>query len=319
MVIKNQTESNLKATEENSQGQGSFINEKIKIDQWREIILKAIDKTEKTKVNGKKNKTSPIKAKSQPQAEKKLTTIVTIEKKEPLAKEIKKTISQKVSPKSFKEPLIRPPEFTRLSKLTVLKKIVRLTLILVGFLFFLSLVAIIFFGIGLYKYQWNDYYTNQVIKIIPYPVALVNNQILSWSEFRENVLALRHYYKKQEEASGGVKIVPPREKIQEDILRVMITNELMKQMAAKYKISPSQIEIEKRWLEISQPAGGEAKVQEIIKDLYGWNIKTYKKRILVPRLLADKLENYFSSIKNKKLDEVLKEFQAQSEIRRFFY
>lgn len=332
MVISNENETNTASAENNNTFQNNeSLAEKEKVAQWREIVLKTLGEVERKNIPTKKNKFS----KSKPSLSKSLKkntaqpTIKIFEKKaapstsfQPLKLAVKKSskpLSVKVSPKLAKESMIAPPEFTQIKKQSLVKRLVNFFLILFLYLVFLGLMVVIFFGIGLYKYQWNDKLTNQIIKIVPYPVAIVNGQILPYSEFRDNVLALTRYYKKQEEVSRGVKIVPSPEKIKEDILRVMITNELMKQLAAKNKINLSPQELDKKFREISLNVPGQVEVQRIIKDLYGWGIETYKERVLRPSLLSEKLDSYFLTLQTKNLNEVLEEFQAQAEIRRFFY
>lgn len=350
MAISNENEMKTTSAGDNNTSQnGESLAEKEKVAQWREIVLKTLGEAERKNIPAKKNKSNkskdqssvsalPKKNASQPAV--KINEVTAIQKIESeknkifekktapsassrsvglTAKKLAKRLSTKVNPKLIKDSAIPPPEFTQIKKLSLAKRLVKFFLILLLYLVFLTLVVVIFFGIGLYKYQWNDKLTNQIIKIVPYPVAIVNGQILPYSEFRDNVLALTRYYKKQEEVSRGVKMMPSPEKIKEDILRVMITNELMKQLAAKAKINLSSQELDKKLQEISLNAPGKVKVQEIIKDLYGWDIGTYKERILRPSLLSEKLDSYFLTLQTKNLNEVLKEFQAQAEIRRFFY
>ena len=113
-------------------------------------------------------------------------------------------------------------------------------------------------------------------------------------------------------------MVLPIEKIQEDVLRRMITNEIISQLAEKYKISVSQEEVDQKFQEISRDAGGEREIKDIIKDLYGWDEETYKKRVLAVSLLAEKLDNFLSS-NSRQLEEILRETQSQAEIKIFFY
>lgn len=350
MGIKNENKTNADSSENNNTFQNSDSSvEKAKVAKWREIILKTLGEAEKKSIPIKKTKfskrkgklsasdslkkfvvqpvvkisdvlsTQKIESEKKKIAKKKETGNGSFQSVKLTAKKPSKYLSIKISKKSVKDSAIQPPEFVKIKKPSLFKRSVKFFSILLLYFVFLSLVAVVFFGIGLYKYQWNDKLTNQIIKIVPYPVAMINGSILSYGEFRDDVSALARYYKKREEASRGVKMAPSPEKNKEDVLRMMIINELIKQLASKHRIDLSQQELDKKFQEISINAPGQLKVSEIIKNLYGWNIETYKERILRPSLLSEKLNSYFLTSQTKHLNEVLKEFQLQSEIRRFFY
>jgi len=199
------------------------------------------------------------------------------------------------NPKEFKDKL----KF-KVKKLSVWFKTEQVRLIgkfILGILASLILVFIlvlIIFGIGLYKYNWNDPYTNKIIKIIPYPVALVDYEILPYAEFRDDLETLIHYYKKQEELNRGAVKIPPIEEIRTNVLDRMINNKLSEQIARRYRLKVSRSELEEEFNKVINEAGGRANVESILKDLYQWNSDQFKEKVLKPFLLQKKLEEAIS-------------------------
>lgn len=190
--------------------------------------------------------------------------------------------------------------------------------VLAGLILVFILISVIF-GIGLYKYSWNDPVTNKIIKIIPYPAVLVNYKPLSYFKFRDDLGTLTHYYKKQEELSGGATKMPSAEEIKNSVLDRMINNEILEEVARQYGISVGDDEIEKEFGKVMAEAGSEADVENILEDLYQWKPEDFKEKVLEPFLFQQKLSEAvladpaLNRVARKKAEEVLKLVKAGKE------
>lgn len=190
--------------------------------------------------------------------------------------------------------------------------------LLAGLILVFILISVIF-GFGLYKYNWNDPVTNKIIKIIPYPAILVNYKPISYAKFRDDLGTLTHYYKKQEELSGGATGMPSADEIKNNVLDQIIDNEILEEVARYYKINVGNDEIEKEFGKVVAEAGGEAQVEDILQNLYQWQPEDFKEKVLEPFLLQQKLAEAVSAdpVLNrearKKAEEVLKLVKAGQE------
>ena len=171
------------------------------------------------------------------------------------------------------------------------------------------IVIILIFGIGLYKYQWNDDFTNEVIKIIPYPVALANFELITYADYREDVSSLIHYYAKQKEIKPDFMQFPTEEQIKQDVLDKLIRQKITEMIANKYQVSVNQEDIDQEFVDnIIKQADNQEEAEQTLRDLYNWNIEQFKEKVLAPYLLYTKLQEVISTS-----DEINQDRKAQAE------
>ncbi len=150
------------------------------------------------------------------------------------------------------------------------------------------------FGAGLYRYGWNDPSANEVIKIFPYPAALVNYEIIPYADFRDQVGTLTHYFQKQVELIAGVKMPAPEE-IRQEVLDRLIKIKLAEQLARVYRISVDQSEVEAEFNKAVDEAGGKDNVGGVLANLYNWTPNQFKEKVLRPFLIQKKLAQAISN------------------------
>lgn len=151
-----------------------------------------------------------------------------------------------------------------------------------------SLLALIVFGICLYRFIWQSPTVSAITKIIPYPAAIVNFKPVSYYQWQKQIEALRNFYAKQKIKNPDLKI-PNLKETQSHLLERMIDQELLNQLAAKYNISVSDQEIEKKTQELIEEIGNHQSLEQQLKDLYDWLIPDFQQEIIKPFLLKNKL------------------------------
>jgi len=159
----------------------------------------------------------------------------------------------------------------------------RLLLILLVILF-IFVGALVVFGIGIYKFQWYDKYTMKIAKIIPYPVALINLRPITYFQFQDNLDSIRHFYQTHEDRDFQEKDT------EKSVLNGMIGNSLLEQIAKSKGIMLSQGEIKNEEEKIISASGTKEQVIETIKTFYNWNLEDYRKQIIIPSLLKQKIQ-----------------------------
>lgn len=144
------------------------------------------------------------------------------------------------------------------------------------------ILAILFFGVGLYYFRWNNSFISKVAKIIPYPVAFVNNHMIRYSEYEDDMTTLENFIKHQ----GGEE-TPGLEK---SVLERLIQNEVANQLARKYNVKISEEDLDKEIQKIIEQEGTKEKVEQVLDEQYGWGIEKFKEKVLKPFLLQEKLQ-----------------------------
>jgi parvulin-like peptidyl-prolyl isomerase len=183
--------------------------------------------------------------------------------------------------------------------------------ILAGLAVIIILVLIIT-GVGIYKFKWDNSYSNGVAKIFPYPAALVNFKILSLNNFNEDLKTLNYYYKQQVALSASKIEIPPLEELKSNVLDRMINDEITAEAARYYNISVSNDEINSEFDKVVAEAGSLDNVKKILNDLYQWGPDQFKEKVLKPFLVQKKLEAAVSNNEElnrgakTKAEEVLK-------------
>lgn len=151
----------------------------------------------------------------------------------------------------------------------------------VGLLAIIFLMIIIL-GFGIYYFKWEGRLISGVVKVIPYPIAFVNNQPIRFSEYQDDMATLQNFIKLQggEEASG----------LERKVLDRLIQNEVANQLARKYNIKIAESDLDAEIQKIIEQEGTKEKVEEILKQQYDWGIEKFKDKVLRPFLLQEKLQ-----------------------------
>lgn len=176
--------------------------------------------------------------------------------------------------------------------------------------FSVFILFIIIFGVGIYKYNWNGGFTNALMHFIPYPSVIVKGKIIPYFEFKEEVVILNYFYKKQKELKEGVDI-PNKEDIKNLALNKQIRNHIIERFAKENDIKILKKEIEEDFQSIVIDAGSQDEVKNVLKDFYGLNVEQFKERVLRISLMSKHLEDILLEHNDnleikEKIDNILK-------------
>lgn len=183
----------------------------------------------------------------------------------------------------------------------------------------LLIIIISIFAIGLYGFKWQDKLTDKIIRIFPYPVAFVNYKFLRYADFKDDVDTLVYYYNKMSSLEEEDFLKPSRDELEKLALKRIVRNEYTRQVAKKYKISISKLELEQELEKIVNQSGSREEVEETLKELYNWGVEDLKNKVLYYHLLRAKLQEKLafddSLQKNKeaenKAEKVLEEIKRE--------
>lgn len=138
------------------------------------------------------------------------------------------------------------------------------------------------FAIGIYGYKEGDKATQIAASIIPYPVAVAQGRIVTADNFFDNYRYIKNFYDKTQQT--GVDY----DSIKEQVLQQLIDIQLLKSQAKKYGVSVKRSDVETAYSEVVTQNGGEEEVKKVLSDLYGLNVKDFKK-LIADQILEQKL------------------------------
>ena len=168
------------------------------------------------------------------------------------------------------------------------KKVIIISVILIVVVVFGGLGTV---GVGVYKYNWDNQFTDAITGALPYPAAMVNGKIVGYSDFQSDVEALQYFYETQKEMYPEQAIEWTVEEVKKNVLDRMIEDEIASQIASEKGITVSQDEVNSEFDIIVGQATSEEEVTQTIKDLYGWTVDQFKEKVLRKFLLRSKLES----------------------------
>lgn len=179
-----------------------------------------------------------------------------------------------------------------------------------GTLIGVLVVAVLFvitFGIGIYQYQWNNDITKNVVKILPYPVLMVDGNFVSYREFLDDNKALRKFSDMQEQLTGE-EFYASDDKLKQVVLTQFINREIIENALADYDVEFTDSDIEEEFVNVlAQQGGDEEALVEQLQEVYGWNLDEFKDKIirfgLMEAKLSEKIRNDDDIDLNKKAKE----------------
>jgi parvulin-like peptidyl-prolyl isomerase len=164
------------------------------------------------------------------------------------------------------------------------------------------ILAAVVFGVGIYRFGWNGDVVTKITRVAPYPAAFVNWHPIRFSDYADDMVTLQNFYNSQGE-SLGVGVPDPTE-LKKGVMDRLINNELSFQLAARYNIKVSADDLEAEMQKIIAQDESKEKVEETLKQQYGWGIEEFKEKVLKPFLVQQKLQEAIS--KDETLNQEVK-------------
>lgn len=194
-----------------------------------------------------------------------------------------------------------------------------LVLALGGFL----VVLIAFLFVTYYRYT-DSWLGQKIGERFPFPVVIVGNDRIAINsrELRENMISIQRFYESQDFSQIGIRVDfstadgEKRLKLRErDLLNKMLEDTVIEELAAEQGIvisgAQAREDVEKRLKEY----GSADKVELSIARLYGWTMRDFEEKVVVPSLYEEALsKKYEASVTNDKTKETIE--AAEKELKR---
>lgn len=163
------------------------------------------------------------------------------------------------------------------------------------------IIFLVVFGFGIYKYKWQNSFTDNLVKYVPYPVLLLDYKIIKYQDYKDVLGPIKHYLEQQLKVEQDQKIKKEIEGyLKEDNLNKVVLNKLVNdnfriKESQKFGILVSQAEINNEFDNIVRQApGGREDVEKTLFNFFNWTTDQFKKYVLVPYLYNNKLQDKIS-------------------------
>jgi hypothetical protein len=284
------TESENKIEQENSKT-SSEQKKNEKLENLRQYVLDEIGEKNTSKNNQddtespkkleikkeKEKKSSPPKEEEKTNHSSNISNVKKI-KRRPEIKVKKKNEDRKF--KSLKKEVHKKNKFNPKKWLT--RFFITLIVLIIAF----SLIVIS----GIYFFKWDNIYTNKVIDYLPLPIAKINNDFISYKEFRDLYMA---YLVSAGNMNNSSNLNVIESDIKKDALDRLIDKKIIENISNNRNIFITDAEVKVYYDMYIGEAGSKENLEKIVLEMYGWNLDKFEKMILRPFILQDKLNNYF--------------------------
>lgn len=166
----------------------------------------------------------------------------------------------------------------------------------IGFSVLVLLILAVAGGAGtyrVYKYNSQDNFSLAVAKILHLPAFKINNDYVDYTEYVTDLKANTLAQSSAQAQAAGATFTP--EQLSDQVMIRLANNVLLEQAAKKYDVAVEDNDVEPLRQEIITKFGTKEAADEEVKKLFGWDMKTYEKRVIYPDVLQGKLNDTLSS------------------------
>lgn len=152
------------------------------------------------------------------------------------------------------------------------------------FLFFAIAIIEIGFGVMVYKFKSEDRATRIATKIIPYPIAIVNQDTITYGKYLQEKDYIHHFYQSTSQEQVDY------DAIDKEISNQLIENRILAFQAVINKTTVNKGDVDTAINQIIEQNGGQEKVEKVLNDLYGLNLDQFRD-LVKEQLTRDKLND----------------------------
>ncbi len=141
---------------------------------------------------------------------------------------------------------------------------------------------------GIYYLDWRYPQIIKVARILPLPAGRVNGEWITFDRYMSDFEALQRFYKYQVE-TGQFKEVPPESELKNIVWDRLVNLKLLDQIARQYNITVSEDEISQEVDKLVNEVGSLEQLRDNLNKFYGWDLTTFKQRVIEPFLKEEKV------------------------------
>lgn len=173
----------------------------------------------------------------------------------------------------------------KISNLFIKGVLIKKILIIVGFFVY---AIIITNGIGIYYLGAQNKISGTIGKIIPYPVAIIDGKIITYSEWFDSYYSLYTFYKTEKKSNETFEI-PKNDITEKNVTKRILEQKITEKIAKNYNIEVATEEINREIDLLVEEVGDYNSFEKQLQKLYGMNIERFKKEIIYPYILREKV------------------------------
>lgn len=149
-------------------------------------------------------------------------------------------------------------------------------------------------GIGVYSGNWSGRRTVAVLRITPLPVAMVGWRPLSYADYLDQRTAVGHYTAYLKSTTAGVYQAPTNQDPAAATLTKMVRLAVSERTIRRLGVILRPADVDQAYQAQLLQNGNVEQVKATIQQLYGWTPEAFKRNVIRPAVLRDKLQEKLS-------------------------
>ncbi|HBK34101.1 TPA: hypothetical protein DEP34_00865 [Candidatus Uhrbacteria bacterium] len=164
------------------------------------------------------------------------------------------------------------------------------------------LAAAMIVSVLVYTRPVGDAFVGKVVKIVPYPAAVVGTHTVSMRDLYEEYRAMQNYFS---------SLDTPPDMTNEDVI-TMIMQTLVRKVSVRelmqaYDLVLDEDAVTEMYTSMVNQVGGEEILAQKISETFGWTTEVFRDRVVTPLVMADQLTTFVEEseeIQGERLEEV---------------
>ncbi len=168
-------------------------------------------------------------------------------------------------------------------------------------------------AISLYKLQTTSTFVYRITQVVPFPVARVHGNMVSYESYLFELRHYMHYYETQQKLSFQTKEGKQQlQNYKQRALQSVVDDAYIKELATKNKVNVTnrEVDAEIAIVKAQNRLGTSDQVfEDVLRDFWGWSLNDFK-RSLREQLLARKVVSKLDAAAHIKADAALAEIRG---------
>ncbi|MEK7570557.1 MAG: peptidylprolyl isomerase [Patescibacteria group bacterium] len=154
-----------------------------------------------------------------------------------------------------------------------------------------GIVAIVLvFAVGYMRFSWQNDALLWLAKYIPFPVAVVGGDWLSYHEYQTDVPNISSFLERNAAPDAADKLGLSQDVYtRRIILNKMVGESVLNTIAEEKNITVTQADIDATYDSYVEQSGNATEVEKYIQQLYGWDVAQFKAKLIKPQVVQDKI------------------------------
>jgi|APSaa5957512622_1039677.scaffolds.fasta_scaffold01896_5 hypothetical protein len=166
--------------------------------------------------------------------------------------------------------------------LMVIKKTNKNILIMTLLVIVVLICAFGMVGLASYKYDWDNKFSNAVLKVLPIPAGYVEGKIIKMSDFKEEVKGVTQFA-----VANDFDVT--REQVEKDVIDKLILQKAMEKLAKEFDVTVTPEDLDAAVQSQIDQLENADEYAENVEKYFGWDVETFKQNIIYIEVLRDNL------------------------------